>query len=265
MLLAACCICMIAIAPAAAQTIESIKQKGTINVGVQAEFPPWGSTDAAGNLVGYDIDVATLMASDLGVKVQFVPVTAGNRVGYLATGKVDVLVAAVGMYPERAKAVQFSKPYSALDGVVYARKSANVKGWPDLAGMQVGASRGSAADVALTKELPPSAKLMRFDDDAAPIQAMLSGQVDAVGSTNLIAMVLARSPAGSNYEQKFSFTRQYNGMATRLDQPEINAWLNAFIDRNLASGKLDAINMKWIGGKLPQFPAELPGVPFVSH
>ncbi len=249
--------------PAAAQTIESIKDKGTINVGVQADFPPWGSIDASGNNVGYDIDVARLMASDLGVKVQFVPVTAGNRIGYLTTGKVDVLVAAVGMYPDRAKAVQFSKPYSALDGVIYARKSAPVKAWADLAGLKVGTARGSAADVALTKNLPPSATLMRFEDDAVPIQALVSGQVDAIGSTNLIAPVLARSPAGAEFERKFDFTRQYNGMATRLGEAGINAWLNTFIDRNLANGKLDEINVKWVGSKLPVFPAELAGVPFV--
>ena len=260
--IASCCIAGALSLPAAAQTPEAIQQKGTLTVGVQAEFPPWGSIDQAGNNVGYDIDVAKVVAADLGVKLQFVPVTAGNRVAYLTTGKVDMLIAAVGMYPDRAKAVQFSKPYATLDGVVYAKKSANIRSWTDLAGLQVGAARGSAADVAMTKDAPPTAKLLRFEDDAAPIQALLSEQVDAIGSTNLVALVLARSPAGSKFEQKFSFTRQYNGIATRLDQPAINAWLNACLDRNLANGKLDAINVKWTGAKLPAFPSELPGVPF---
>jgi polar amino acid transport system substrate-binding protein len=248
-----------------AQTIESIKKSGTLNVGVQAEFPPWGSIDASGRNIGYDVEVAQLMADDLGVKLQLTAVTAANRIPYLVTGKVEVLAAAIGMYPERAKAVQFSKPYSTLDGVIYAKKSVVVKGWSDLAKLTVGAARGSAADVALTREMPPGTQYRRFEDDAAPIVALLSGQVDAVGSTNLMASVLAKSPEGAQFEQKFEFTRQYNGLASRLGQKEFNAWLNAFIDRNLANGKLDAINQKWIGSKLPALPEEIAGVPFVAQ
>jgi polar amino acid transport system substrate-binding protein len=256
------CVAAAFCASAVAQSIDSIKSKGTLTVGVQAEFPPWGSIDASGANVGYDIDVARLMADDLGVKLTLVPVTAGNRVGYLTTGKVDVLAAAIGMYPDRAKAVQFSKPYATLDGVIYGKKTDAIHDWNDLARLRVGTARGSAADVALTKGLPPGTALQRFDDDAVPIQALLSGQVDAIGSTNLIAVVLARSPAGAQFEQKFQFARQYNGLATRLGEREFNAWLNAFVDRNMANGKLNTINRKWIGGDLPALPTELADVPF---
>jgi polar amino acid transport system substrate-binding protein len=263
--LAAACVAGLSLGMAAqAQSIAAIKKSGVLNVGVQAEFPPWGSIDANGQNIGYDVDVARLMADDLGVKLQLTAVTAANRIAYLTTEKVDVLAAAIGMYPERAKAVQFSKPYATLDGVIYGKKSDTIKTWSDLAKLTVGAARGSAADAALTRELPPGTTYRRFEDDAAPIAALMSGQVDAIGSTNLIAVVLAKSPAGAQYEQKFAFTRQYNGLASRLGQAEFNAWLNAFIDRNMANGKLDAINQKWIGGKLPALPAEIPGVPFVS-
>jgi len=251
----------LAVMPAHAQSLDAIKARGTLLVGVQGDFPPWGFKNQSFEHVGYDIDVAQLMAQDLGVKLALIDVTAANRIAFLQTGKVDLLAAAVGMYPDRAKAVQFSKPYATLDGVVYGRKADTIRESGDLAKRKVGVARGSAADVALTKALP-DATLMRFEDDAAPVQALFSGQIDALGSTNLIAMVLAKHPSGAQFEQKFMFTRQYNGLASKLGDKELNTWANAFVDRHLASGKLNAISVKWTGAALPAMPAELAGVPF---
>ena len=179
---------------AQAQTIASMEDtEATLNVGVQAEFPPWGSIDANGHNIGYDIDVAQLMADDLGVKLQLTPVTAANRVPYLTTGKVDVLAAAIGMYPERAKAVQFSKPYATLDGVIYAKKSVTVKGWSDLGKLTVGAARGSAADVAITRDLPPGTTYRRFEDDAALIVASCSSCRSALSASPCSTPTCSRS------------------------------------------------------------------------
>ena len=68
------------------------------------------------------------------------------------TGKVDLVIAVMGMYPERAKVVQFSKPYAALSIIVLGKKSANIKGVRDLAGLTVGVTRGAAQDTALTAQ-----------------------------------------------------------------------------------------------------------------
>ena len=254
-------VCAWAVLPAHAQSLNAIKARGTLIVGVQGDFPPWGFKNASFEHVGYDIDVAQLMAQDLGVKLSLVDVSAANRIAFLQTGKVDFLAAAVGMYPDRAKAIQFSKPYATLDGVGYGRKADSVREIGDRATRKVGVARGSAADVALSKALPDTS-MMRFEDDAAPVQALFSGQIDALGSTNLIAMVLSKHPSGAQFEQKFVFTRQYNGLASKLGDRELNAWANAFVDRHMASGKLNAISVKWAGSALPAMPAELAGVPF---
>ncbi|WP_429298424.1 transporter substrate-binding domain-containing protein [Paraburkholderia sp. GAS199] len=245
-----------------AQSVESIKQKGVLTVGVQADQVPWGFIDSKGEHDGYDVDVAKLMAADMGVKLQIVSVTVPNRIAQLMTGKVDVLAAVMGMYPDRAKVIQFSKPYSVLDLVVYGKKGDVMKAPADLGKLRVGVSRASATDIALTKQLPPGTALERFDGDTAPIQALLSGQVDAIGGTNTYAAVLKRSPEGAKYELKFQLSRQYNGLATRPHQAELNAWLNAFVDRNTANGKLTAINQKWLGVDLPAMPVSLAGIPY---
>jgi polar amino acid transport system substrate-binding protein len=245
-----------------AQTIESIKQKKTLVVGVQADQVPWGYIDANGQNAGYDVDVAKLMGADMGVNVEFVRVTVPNRIAQLVTGKVDVLAAVMGMYPDRAKVVQFSKPYSTVDILVYGKKQDNFTQVSDLIKYRVGVSRASAQDIALTKQALPGTSIQRFDDDSASMQALMSGQVDAIGGNNTYQLVIDKGVGPGKFEPKFRIARQFNGISTRLGQKEINEWMNAFIDRNLANGKLNAINKKWIGTDLPELAKEIPGIPF---
>ena len=76
-----------------AQTMADIKKKGEITIGVMVDVPPYATTDAQNQPDGYDADVAKLLAKDWGVKVNMVTVTGPNRVPYVLTNKVDVLVA----------------------------------------------------------------------------------------------------------------------------------------------------------------------------
>lgn len=251
-----------ALVPAAAQSVDQLKQKGVIVIGVQADQIPWGFIDAEGKNAGYDVDVAKLIGEDMGVKVQFERVTVPNRIAQLTTGKVDMLAAVMGMYPERAKVVQFTKPYSVVDIMLIGKKGTDVKEMADLKNVRVGVSRASAQDVAITKNAPAGTSIQRFDDDSAIIQALVAGQVDVIGGTNTYLQNLARIAGPDIYEKKFLINRQYNGLSVRLGEKEMTDWLNAFIDRNLANGKLNAINKKWIGVDLPEFPKELPGIPF---
>ncbi len=249
-------------AVASAQTIAEIKAKGTLVVGVQAENNPWGFVDATGQPAGYDVDTAKLMAEDMGVKLELVTVTIANRIAQLTTGKVDVLAAVMGMYPDRAKVVQFSKPYSVLNIVVAGKKELAIKDYPDLVGKSLGTSRASAMDIALTKALPPGTPIQRFDTDTATMQALLSGQVDVIGSPGS-AMANIRKIAGPDkYDVKFNITRQFNGITVRLGQKDFVDWINAFIDRNIANGKLNEMNKKWFDEPLAEMPKEVAGVPF---
>ncbi|MBV9528147.1 transporter substrate-binding domain-containing protein, partial [Sphingomonas sp.] len=99
---------------ASAQTVDEIKKRGVVRIGVLSELPPWGFLDASGNLAGYDVDVGKLIAEKLGVKPEFVGMTVAARIAQVMTGKVDMLLATMGMYPDRAKVVQFTEPYAGL-------------------------------------------------------------------------------------------------------------------------------------------------------
>ena len=249
---------------AAAVTPTEIKAKGKLVVGIQGDNPPWGFVDTSGKQDGFDADIAGLFAKELGVSVEFVPLAVANRIPALTTGRVDVLFATMAMLPDRAKAVQFSKPYVANITYVVAAKSAAIKGYADLAKLNVGVARSSSMDTDITKNAPQDTTIRRFDDDASTIQALLSGQVDAVGANMFYVSRLDQSKPGV-YENKFALTTLYNGACTRLGEKEINAAINAFIDKIKANGELATAYQKWMKTATPEFPASVKDIPFTAE
>ena len=240
-------------APAAsAQSVADIKKKGELTVGMLVDFPPYGTTNSSNQPDGYDADVARLMAKDLGVKVNLVAVTGPNRIPFLLTNKVDLLVASLAVTPERAKQVQFSTPYAAASIVVYGDKKANIKAAADLKGKRVGVARASTQDVALTAIAPEGTEIRRFDDDATAMQALMSGQVDAIGcSTTVAAQIDKRAPANT-YENKFLLRQQVMAVAMRPGQAELLNTVNSFVARNTANGELNKLYRKWLETDLPK-------------
>ena len=121
-------------APALATDLQAVRDAGTIRVGMLVDFPPFGIQDASGTPDGYDADVAKALAEHLGVEAQIVPVTGPNRIPYLLSGQVDVLVASLGITAERAERVDFSIPYAGIAIGVYGGTDVAVAGPEDLAG-----------------------------------------------------------------------------------------------------------------------------------
>src|SRR5690606_16840724 len=138
-----------AAAPAAAETIDQVKEKGELTIGMLVDFPPYGILNTENKPDGYDADVARLLAKDLGVKLNIVPVTGPNRIPFLLTNKVDMLVASLAITPERAKQVQFSHPYSAAQIVVFGAKGDKIAKPEDLSGLRIGVARASTQDIAV--------------------------------------------------------------------------------------------------------------------
>jgi polar amino acid transport system substrate-binding protein len=247
---------------ASAQTVDEIKQRGVVRIGVLSELPPWGFLDATGNLAGYDVDVGNLIAKKLGVRAEFSGMTVAARIAQVMTGKVDMLLATMGMYPERAKVVQFTKPYAGLKIILLAKKGQKIEKLEDAANLRIGVTRGAAQDVAITKGLPKNADIRRFDDDSAAIQALVTGQVDAIGANTTYMININKVLPNNDFEQKLTFNDQWMGVATKPGQKDLNVWLNSFITEVSANGELAAISKKWIGQPLPEFPASLTDVPY---
>ncbi|WP_326893386.1 transporter substrate-binding domain-containing protein (plasmid) [Rhizobium beringeri] len=265
MLGAAALVAAVALAqPAAAVTPDEIKARGKIIVGIQGDNPPWGFVTSGGKQDGLDADIATLFAKELGVSVEFVPLEVNNRIPALTAGRVDVLFATMAMLPDRAKAVQFSKPYVANAIVLIGPKSAEIKTNADMAKFTVGVAKGAAQDTQVTKNAPPSTTIRRYDGDAASVQALVSGQVETLGG-NIFYMDRVEKARPGEFENKLEFQKLYNGACTRLGEKEINAALNTFIDKIKANGELKTIYDKWMKVPVPEFPEKLEGIPFAAN
>ena len=245
-----------------AATPDEIKKRGKVIVGIQGDNPPFGFVNSSGKQEGLDAAMGELFAKELGVQVEFTPLAVANRIPALTAGRVDVLFATMAMLPERAKAVQYSKPYAANYITLVAAKSTVVKTNADMGKLVIGVPRSSTQDTQITKNAPEGTTIRRYDDDAATLQALLSGQVQAVGA-NMFYVQRLNAQKPDTFEDKLEFQRLYNGACTRLGEKEINATLNSFIDKIKANGELAKAYATWMKVPLPEFPASVEGVPFV--
>jgi polar amino acid transport system substrate-binding protein len=242
---------------AKALTPDQIKANGKLVVGVLTDFPPFDGLDANHEPAGYDVDVAKLMAASLGVKLQLVPVTGPNRIPYLLTNRIDMLIASLGYTPQRAEQVLISNPYSTLGILVMAPKNLEIKGPKDLAKYTVGVTRAGSQDTLVSAVAPPGTVIKRYDDDALSIQAMIARQVQVLGGSAIHLAVLNRDHPEMLIEEKFPLHEQGNGVGLRKGDTELLAWTNAFIAEIVASGELNEIHQRWLGsplGTLPSLP-----------
>jgi polar amino acid transport system substrate-binding protein len=126
-------------------TLDKIRQRGILSVGVDGASPPFGTLDqATGKIGGYQTELAADLARRLGVQLETVPVTAATRVQFLQAGKVDLLVANIQWTQERSEILSFAPtPYDLVGGAAVVAKASGIKRWEDLRGKVACVSQGS--------------------------------------------------------------------------------------------------------------------------
>src|SRR3954468_4332659 len=114
-------------APARAD-LKEILDRGVIRIGTQMDNPPFGFIGPDGKASGFDIELGQMIGKALGVKVQVEQILGANRIPFLLTNKIDLVISAMGATPERAVQVMFTSPYAALYLGVYGPKNTPVSG-----------------------------------------------------------------------------------------------------------------------------------------
>ncbi|MBO9654225.1 transporter substrate-binding domain-containing protein [Agrobacterium sp. SOY23] len=237
---------------ALADTLGDITSRGTIRVAVPQDFPPFGSVGTDMAPQGYDIDVANLIGEKLGVKVELVPVTSANRVPYLQTNKVDLVISSLGKNPDREKVIDFSTAYAPFFNGVFAPDSVTVAKAEDLAGKTIGVTRGAVEDLELTKVAPADTTIKRYEDNNGTISAFLAGQVEAVATGNVVAAaILAKNPP-KRPELKFLIKNSPCYIGLNKEQPALLEKVNAIIATAKTDGSLNTIAQKWLKTDLPK-------------
>ena len=242
------------IKPAFADALETIRARKKLMVAIDLGSPTFGQTDAQMQPTGSDVESAKLLAADWGMPLEIVQVTSPNRVPFLLTGKADMVMASFSVTEERKRVIDFSKAYGVIQIVVAAKKGVAIADYAALAGKRVGTTRGSSNDKEFTT-LNTGAQIVRYDDDATLITALVSGQVDIMATSPQV-MAAANGRAGNDtFEVKLVVKTNPYAIGIRKGETALQTALNEWIDKNLANGKLGEIYKKYNGVALP---AEMP-------
>ncbi len=233
-------------------TIEQVLQRGVLRVGMST-FVPWAMKDKTGKLIGFEIDVATRLAEDTGVKVEYIPTKWAGIIPALLTGKFDVIIGGMGILPRRNLKVNFTIPYdySGMSIVAHKKRAAGYSKLQDFnrSNVTIAARLGSTAEVAARKYLP-QAKLKLFNDESQVIQEVRSGRVHALVASAPLPGFLAIENQDILYlPLQGTFTKEPIGFAVRKGDVDTLNYFNNWIRVVDAEGWLKERKHYWFGTK----------------
>jgi len=250
-LLSAC-----AAAPALAQSaLEGVLKSKSIKIAIPTDFPPYGFVGIDMAPQGLDVDMARLIATKLGVKLELVPVSSANRIAYLQTKKADLVISTLGKNPEREKVIDFTAAYSPFYQAVFGPKNLPAKNVTDLHGKTVGVTRGAIEDQELSKLAPPDLAVKRFEDNNATVAAFVSGQVQFLATGASVAAVVMQKNPQLGTELKFVLKDSPNFIGVAKGEDALRTKVNTIIASAKTAGELEKLAMKWLGrpaGSLPE-------------
>jgi len=238
----------------AQSTLSNIVKSGHLRVAIPTDFAPYGSVDANFQPQGLDIDMANYVAAKLGVKAELVPVTSANRISYLQTKKVDIVISTLGKSPEREKVIDFSAAYSPFFIAVFGPQSVPASKPADLAGKSIAVTRGSMDDLSLTAVAPAATDIHRFEDNSTTISAYASGQTQLVATSVQVADAMIKKNPDKHTTMRFVLKVSPNYIGLNKGEPDLLAKLNQIIATAKQNGDLDKLSQKWLGrptGDLP--------------
>lgn len=241
-------------ASAWSDTLDTIKQRKKILIAVDIGAPPYGFLDAQANQAGSDIEAARILAKDLGVELEIVPVSGPNRVPFLLTKKADLVMASFSITDERKKVINFSEPYGVVPIVVAAPAKANIKGFADLAGKTIAVTRGTTSDQELSKGVKgvADASIVRYEDDATTNTSVATGQQDYLAAAPSVIPAVKKANPSRDIEIKFVMKSFPYGVGLRKDDVALKGWVDAWVKTNLKNGKFNEIYKRHFGLSLPE-------------
>ena len=223
---------MLVQAPAHANDLDDVIARGTLKVAVPQDFPPFGS-------VGPDM------------KPRGLDINSTNRVPYLTTGKVDVVISSLGKNPDREKVIDFSNAYAPFYLGVFGPPDARINTLDDLKGKTISVTRGAIEDIELTNVAPAGVTIKRFEDNNSTIAAYLAGQVDLIASGNVVMVTISERNPKRIPAMKLKLKDSPVYVGVNKGQPELLGKVNQILATAKADGSLEKNALLWLKEPLP--------------
>ncbi len=224
--------------------LREILDRGKILVGTEAAYFPMEYLDERGNFMGFDIDLAKEIAQDLGVEVEFKNIPWAEILDSVKEGKVDMIISAITITPERAEVLSFSDPYFNAGQVVVVQKDSLIEEVKDLQGKILGVQEGTTSEAEAKRLTDPSLVKSYANYDLAK-EALFQGEIEAI---------IIDYPAGVGMvakEEKLKiagepFTQEFYGVAVQKGQDVLLSKINQTIRRLKQTGELKILEEKWL-------------------
>lgn len=216
-------------------SIAAIKKADTIKIGIFSDDAPFCYQDADGSFKGYDVEFGKRIAKELlgdENKITWVVVNPADRVAYLQTGKVDLMLADFTVTAERAKSVDFTLPYQKVSIGVVSNAKTPINSVDDLKGKTLAVNTGTTQDAYFSTNAK-DIKLLRVDAISDGFQALTSGRVDAFSQDNTLLLVWAKKNPSYVVGIKELGSKDYIAGAVKQGNKELLDYVN-----NLIKGKL---------------------------
>ena len=234
-------------------TLEQILKKGEIRVGFDVGYVPFEMSDKKGNFVGFDIDLAKMMAKAMGVKFVAVNTAWDGIIPALLTEKLDIIIAGLTITQERNLKVSFADPYIIVGQTVIlsGKHKDTVKSYKDLNDPKytITSKLGTTGEMAV-KRLMPKAKYKSFEDATEAALEVAGGRADAF-IYDLPTCAAFQARQGENAKTVFldeTFTFEPLAFAIRKGDPDFLNWLNNFLRQIKHDGRYDKMYNKWMRG-----------------
>jgi polar amino acid transport system substrate-binding protein len=212
----------------AKSSIEEIKKRGKIKIGVFSDKPPFGFVDANGKNQGYDVYIAKRFAKDLlgdESKVEFVLVEAASRVEFLQANKVDLILANFTVTDERKQKVDFANPYMKVALGVVSPNGTPITSVEQLKGKKLIVNKGTTAETFFTKNYP-DIELLKYDQNTEAFEALKDKRGVALAHDNTLLFAWARENAGFNVGIASLGSLDTIAPAVKKGDKELLTWVN---------------------------------------
>ena len=236
---------------------KKVLDRGTLVVGVKADYKPWGFRNSDGKLVGMEIDMAQDVADALGVSLELIPVQSSNRMQFLQQGKIDLMIATMSDKLNRRKVVGIPTPNYYTSGTNVLAKKGVVSSWADLKGKPVCGKQGAFYNKQVSQKY--GAKIIAFVGNAEAKQALRDGKCVAWVYDDSSIMADLASGQYDDYEMPMA-TEDDNPWALAVPLEELNGIWGNFMSGMIynwhSSGRLIELEKKW-GIQTTQFVLDM--------